>query len=192
MADYKDLHVNKNEAAVKLNASSGGAGPFPAQCTLFTSPIPITSVTVDVNGFNMPVILLKFTAVISLPVDVFATLNFEVTRTKSEGMPAKIGATYDFTHCGGDLQSRSFCFQLFDTELESGTYTYAVALSPNSAIACAPGMTIVNSVLSALTIDKQPNDHKAKGSIGNIGDIGIWDVNRMHMCCPIGYAVFKL
>jgi hypothetical protein len=139
---------------VALNAATGGAGPLPIITTLLADPISVVSVTLDADKMRKPSILLNFTGIISLPIGVSVTLNFEVLRIKNSGAPIKVGPTYTFSTIVTVLESESFAFQLFDADLDPGTYTYSVVLSTNSIIDITPGLTIVNATLSGLAVDK--------------------------------------
>lgn len=139
---------------VVLNAATGGAGPLPIITTSLADPISVVSVTLDADELRNPSILLNFTSIISIPVGVSVTLNFEVLRIKDNGSPIKVGSTYTFARLANALQSESFGFQLFDANLEPGTYTYSVVVSTNSIIETSPGLTIVNATLSALGVDE--------------------------------------
>ena len=141
-----------SEKAV-LNAATGGAGPLPIITTLLADPITVVSVTLDADKLCNPSVLLTFTGIVSLPLGIAVTLNFEVLRLKDNGSPVKVGSTYTFSTLATVLESESFAFQMFDAGLDPGTYTYSVVLSTNSIIDITPGLTIVNATLSALGIE---------------------------------------
>ena len=143
---------NRNRNNTVLNAASGGAGPLPIITTLFAEPITVVSTTLDADGLSDLSILATFTGIISLPLGISVTLNFEVLRIKDNGAPIKVGSTYTFSSLATALESESFAFQLFDSRLDPGTYTYTVVLSTNSIIDITPGLTIVNAVLSLLGV----------------------------------------
>ena len=145
-------HGLSNRTRVVLNAATGGAGPLPILTTLFSDPISVVSVTLDTDALSDPSILLNFTGIVSLPLGISVTLNFEVLRVKDNGAPVKVGSTYTFSTLATALESESFAFQLFDANLEPGHYTYSVVLSTNSIIDITPGLTIVNATLSALGV----------------------------------------
>ena len=138
---------------VVLNASTGGAGPLPIITTLLAEPISVVSVTLDLEKLSDPSVLLTFTGIVSLPLGISVTLNFEVLRIRDEGGPVKVGSTYTFSTLAAVLESEAFSFQLFDSDLDPGTYTYSIVLSTNSIIDITPGLTIVNATLSALGVD---------------------------------------
>lgn len=143
-------HTHATE--VRLNAATGGAGPLPIITTLFAAPINVVAVTVDASEIRSPVILLTFTGIISLPVGISVTLNFEITRSKDGGAPVNVGPTHTFSTLVNVLESESFAFQYFDSNLSPGHYTYTVELSTNSIIDITPGLTINNATLSALAV----------------------------------------
>lgn len=145
----------RDGTGVVLNAATGGAGPLPIITTLLADPISIVSVTLDADKLRKPSILLTFTGIISLPLGISVTLNFEVLRIKNSGSPIKVGSTYTFSTLVTVLESESFAFQLFDANLDPGTYTYSVVLSTNSIIDITPGLTIVNATLSGLAVDER-------------------------------------
>ena len=141
------------KANVVLNAATGGAGPLPIITTLLADPITVVSTTLDADCMCNPSVLLTFTGIISLPLGISVTLNFEVLRLRDHGAPIKVGSTYTFSTLATVLESETFAFQLFDAGLDPGTYTYSVVLSTNSIIDITPGLTIVNATLSALGVD---------------------------------------
>jgi hypothetical protein len=140
----------------QLNASTGGAGPFPIITTLLADPIPIVDVTIDTTGMRNPAVLLNYTSVVSLPLGVSVTLNFEVKRTSHNGSPVSVGSTHTFSTLASILEAEAFSFQYFDSNLAPGVYTYSVMLSTNSIIDITPGLTINNATLSALAVDNDP------------------------------------
>lgn len=137
-----------------LNAATGGVGPLPCITTLFSEPMSVVSVTLDVNRLYDPSILLTFTGSVSLPLGISVTLNFEVMRVRNNGAPTKVGSTYTFSTLADVMESEAFAFQCFDSNLDPGTYTYSVVLSTNSIIDITPGLTIVNATLSALGVSE--------------------------------------
>lgn len=139
--------------AVQLNAATGGAGPLPIITTLLADPISVVDVTVDAGNMRDPVVLLNFTSIISLPVGISVTLNFELRRSFNGGAPVRVGSTYTFSTLVDVLEAESFAFQYFDSNLIPGMYTYSVQLSTNSIIDITPGMTVNNATLSALAVD---------------------------------------
>lgn len=150
---YRPQMISDNRPRAVLNAATGGAGPLPIITTLFSDPITVVSVTLDADELTDPLILLHFTGIVNLPLGISVTLNFEVLRVKDNGAPIKVGATYTFSTLATALESESFAFQLFDANLDPGTYTYTVVLSTNSIIDITPGLTIVNATLSALGVN---------------------------------------
>ena len=140
---------------VQLNASTGGAGPLPIITTLLANPINVVDVSIDTNGMREPVVLLDFTSIISLPVGISVTLNFEVTRSLNGGSPVNVGSTYTFSTLVNILEAEAFSFKLFDNNLAPGLYTYSVQLSTNSIIDITPGLTVNNATLSALAVDNK-------------------------------------
>jgi hypothetical protein len=141
---------------VRLNAASGGAGPFPLITTLLADPIPVVAVTIDTTGMRSPVILLHYTSVVCLPLGVSITLNFEIKRSFMDGAAVCVGPTQTFSTLVTALEAESFAFQYFDSNLAPGVYTYSIQLSTNSVVDITPGMTINNAVLSALAVDNEP------------------------------------
>ncbi len=137
---------------VALNASSGGAGPLPLITTLLASPINVVSTSIDTNGMGNTNNLLTFTSNISLPLGISVTLNFQIQRVYNNGSPLNVGASYTFSTTVVVLESESFSFQYFDSNVPEGYYTYSVNLSTNSIIDVTPGATINNAVLSVLAV----------------------------------------
>ncbi len=141
---------------VQLNASTGGAGPLPIITTLLADPINVVDVTIDTNGMTDPAVLLTFSSIISLPVGISVTLNFELTRSLNGGAPVNVGSTYTFSTLVTVLEAEAFGFQFFDNNVAAGLYTYSVHLSTNSIIDITPGLTVNNATLSALAVDNNP------------------------------------
>jgi len=141
---------------VQLNASTGGAGPLPIITTLFADPINVVDVSIDTQDMNEPAVLLDFTSIISLPVGISVTLNFEITRSLNGGAPVNVGSTYTFATLVNVLEAEAFSFKYFDNNLTPGVYTYSVQLSTNSVIDITPGLTVNNATLSALAVDNNP------------------------------------
>ena len=144
---------HKDAPKVRLNASTGGAGPFPIITTLFADPIAVVDVSISTKGMERPAILLNFTSIIALPFGISVTLNFQIRRSLSDGSAVKVGSTYTFSTLVDVLESESFGFQFADLDVEPGNYTYSIELSTNSIIDITPGLTIVNATLSALAVD---------------------------------------
>ena len=155
--DSVDRTNNTKRKIVQLNASTGGAGPLPIITTVLARPINVVDVSIDTNGMKEPVVLLNFTSIISLPVGISVTINFEVTRSRNGGAPVNVGSTYTFSTLVDILEAEAFSFQLFDNNLAPGLYTYSVQLSTNSIIDITPGLTVNNATLSALAVDNNPN-----------------------------------
>lgn len=143
-------------ADIVLNAATGGAGPLPVIVIgTLTQALSVVSVTVDIGRKCDPSVLLKFTTMISLPAEVettvTATLNFEVVRSVINGEPVKVGPTFTYSAAATTLVTDSFAFQLFDSDLKGGTYTYTVQLSTNTAVSLE-GAVLINSTLSAAAL----------------------------------------
>lgn len=149
-------HRQPSRRTAQLNASTGGAGPLPIITTLLADPINVVAVTIDTNDMRDPAVLLGFSSIISLPVGISVTLNFEVSRSFNGGAPVNVGSTYTFSTLVNILEAESFGFQLFDNNLAAGLYTYSVQLSTNSIIDITPGLTVNNATLSALAVDNNP------------------------------------
>lgn len=145
--------ASKRTSPVRLNAASGHAGPLPVITTLLAAPINVVNVTIDTTGMRHPDVLLTYTSIISLPLGVSVTLNFEILRTTPGGAPTPVGSTYTFSTLVTALEAESFAFQFFDSDLAPGVYTYTVQVSTNSIIDITPGTT-VNATLSALAVDE--------------------------------------
>ncbi len=116
----------------------------------------MVDVTIDTGGMRDPVVLLDFSSIISLPVGISVTLNFEITRSFNGGAPGPLGSTYTFSTLVDIMEAEAFGFQYFDSSLLPGSYTYAVRLSTNSCIDVTPGLTVNNATLSALAVDNNP------------------------------------
>jgi hypothetical protein len=140
------------DTRVVLNASTGGAGPLPIITTLLAEPIPVVSVTVDTSKFSEPDILLHFTGIVSLPLGISVTLNFQIYRSTGGGY-TPVGPTFTFATLVDVLEAESFAFQYFDSGVAPDDYTYTVMLSTNSIVDITPGLTINNATLSALAVD---------------------------------------
>lgn len=139
---------------VALKAATGGVGPLPLISTLFSDPLTVTSVSLDLDEFRRPTVLLTFTGIVSLPLGISVTLNFEILRTRGNGAPTSVGSTYTFSTLANVLESEAFSFQFADNDLDTGDYTYTVIITTNSVIDITPGLTITNATLSALAVDR--------------------------------------
>lgn len=142
-----DSRTNKE---VVVNSSTGGAGPLPCITTLFADPINVVSTTIDTNGMKKTNNLLIFTSVISLPLGISVTMNFQVKRSSTDGGTIAVGPTHTFKTLAAIAEAEAFSFQFFDTCVEAGNYTYSVELSTNSIIDVTPGATINNATLSII------------------------------------------
>jgi hypothetical protein len=149
-------NAKRTSRLVKLNSATGGAGPFPLITTLLADPIPVVDVTIDTTGMRSPVILLSYTSIVSLPIGISVTLNFELKRSFGNGASVSVGPTNTFSTLVTALEAESFALQFFDNNLAPGIYTYSVQLSTNSVIDITPGLTINNATLSALAVDNDP------------------------------------
>lgn len=141
----------RSDPASVLAAATGGAGPLPIITTLLAEPIPVVSVTINTTSLAAPSILLTFTSIISLPLGISVTFNFQILRNSSSGT-VPVGSTFTFSTLVDVLEAESFAFQFFDANLLPGVYTYTVQLSTNSIIDVTPGATINNATLSALAV----------------------------------------
>lgn len=150
----RDFDPNRPEIRrqVALNANSGSVGPLPILTTTLSAPLNVVSTSIDTRGMGLTDNLLNFTSVISLPVGVVVTLNFEITRAAADGSTTNVGATYTFSTTAVILEAEAFSFQFFDADIAPGTYTYSVRLSTNSIISITPGVTVNNAVLSVLAV----------------------------------------
>ncbi|WP_026887807.1 DUF4489 domain-containing protein [Clostridium beijerinckii] len=136
-----------------LNVGSGGVGPLPIISTPLSRPIPVASVSIDTTNMCNPKVLLTFTSIISLPVDILVNLNFTIIKTVGDGSPQPIGGTFTFAETVSVLESESFSFQFCDCNPAYDNTTYTIQLEPTSLIAVTAGLTITNAVLSALAVE---------------------------------------
>lgn len=136
---------------IVLNVASGGAGPLPLITTLLSSHINVVSAAIDTTGMGNTNNLLTFTGIISLPLGISVTFNFQFQRVINNGTPMNIGSSYTFATTVNILESESFSFQFMDADMQEGYYLYSVNLSTNSVIDITPGAT-VNGVLSVLAV----------------------------------------
>lgn len=143
-------NVDRNGRQVAVSSSTGGAGPLPIITTLLADPINVVSTTIDTTGLRDVTNLLIFTGIISLPLGISVTLNFQITRTNEEGSTIKVGPTFTFSTLATALESESFAFQFADNNLRPGNYTYSVEISTNSIIDITPGLTVNNATLSVI------------------------------------------
>lgn len=139
-----------------LNAASGGLGPLPSVTTLFTSPFNIVSTSVDTRNLGTSNNLLHLSGILYLPAGVSVTLSFQFRRVSCSGQSVAVGGTYTLIQSVVAPESRSIDFQLFDSNVQPGFYTYSAELSANSIVTGAPGCTVSNAVLSILAA----SDHR--------------------------------
>ena len=142
----------RESTEVVLASSTGGAGPFPIITTLFAEPITVVSTTIDTRRIGNAAIWLNFTSIVSLPLGISVTLNFQVNRIRDDGSLIGVGSTYTFSTLATALEAESFAFQFVDQNISPGVYTYEVVLSTNSIIDITPGLTINNATLTALAV----------------------------------------
>lgn len=133
-----------------LNSATGGAGPLPILAAGdLTAAIQVVSVTIDTCCLCDPSVLLNFTTQISLPAASTTTLVFQVLRSgPCNGTATPVGSAFTYTNTVVLATSDSFSFQVFDSNLRRGTYTYSVVLTTGTTATVA-GVTLVNSTLSA-------------------------------------------
>lgn len=108
---YKEKRQERN--LVKLNSSTGSAGPLPLLNSALANPIPVVDVTIDARGMKEPAVLLIFTSAISLPIGVSVTLNFEIKRSFNGGAPVTIGSSYTFSTLANILEFGSLQLPVF-------------------------------------------------------------------------------
>lgn len=143
---------NNNRNNVVLRSATGGAGPLPIITTLLAEPINVVSTSIDTTDIGNSSIWLNFTSIISLPLGISVTLNFQIVRTSSDGTSTRVGSTYTFSTLVDVLEAESFAFQFVDTDVPRGNYTYTIELSTNSVIDITPGLTVNNATLTALAV----------------------------------------
>lgn len=152
-SDEGSSHNTHNAPKVALKSATGGLGPLPVITTLFSDPLAVVDVSINTKGMEKPTVLLDFSSIISLPLGISVTLNFQIRRSIDDGAPVKVGSTYTFATLVDILEAESFSFQFADVDVTPGFYTYSVELSTNSIIDITPGLTIPNATLSALAVD---------------------------------------
>lgn len=144
-------HHSPEPGRAILSCGSGSVGPMPLISTTFSSPMTITSVTIDTTRMCNPRVLLSFTGLICLPANILISLNFIIEKSVNGGAPQAIG-THTFTELAGALESKPFCFQHCDCSPLVGGTTYTVKVQPSSFISETAGLTI-NGTLSALAVE---------------------------------------
>lgn len=149
---YGNQQDNRRGQQIEVSSSTGGAGPLPVITTLLAAPINVVSTTVEATGRDITNLLL-FTSTISLPLGISVTLNFQITRTNSEGSTIKVGPTFTFSTLANVLESEAFSFQFADNNLRPGNYTYSIEISTNSIIDITPGVTVNNATLSIISFN---------------------------------------
>lgn len=146
-------HTSPEPGRCLLSCGSGGIGPMPIISTQLSRPIPVASVSIDTTNMCNPKVLLTFTCLIVLPMNIMVNLNFIIVKTTDCGAPQEIGGTHTFSEIAGVLESESFCFQFCDCSPSTGGTTYTIKLAPSSLIAETAGLTITNATLSALAVE---------------------------------------
>ena len=146
--------VRQGAKSIAINSSTGGVGPLPVITTLFAEPLNVVTTSIDTTGMSRTINLLNFTSIVSLPLGVSVTLNFEVLRTMDDGTSIKVGPTYTFSTIVDVLEAEAFSFQYADTNVAPGNYTYSVQLSTNSIIDITPGASINNATLSIVAANQ--------------------------------------
>lgn len=148
-------HRRREGQEILLNVSTGGAGPLAVVSTVLTAPIPIVTLTLDGDRLRGHSVLFNFTSIISLPLPVTVSLNFQMLRTIDNGAPVPIGPQFTFARTVTALETDSFGFQLFDSQVDADTVTYSVVLAMSSTIPVSAAVTILNATLSALEIGRE-------------------------------------
>lgn len=141
---------NRIARTVAFGSSTGGAGPLPLITTLLADPINVVSTAIETAGMRDVTNLLIFTSTISLPLGISVTLNFQITRTNTDGSTIKVGPAFTFSTLATVLEAESFAFQFADSNLRPGNYTYSVEISTNSIIDITPGLTVNTATLSII------------------------------------------
>jgi len=148
----RDKDQNNSRRQVVINSSTGGVGPLPIITQLLAEPLTVVSVTIDTNGLKNPAAWLNFSSIISLPLGISVTLNFQIRRTVNGEDSTKVGSTYTFSTLANILESEAFGFQFFDHDVPEGIVTYTIEVSTNSVIDITQGLTIVNATATALAV----------------------------------------
>ena len=149
MSSEHDNHSTPRQQ-IAINSSTGGVGPLPIITTLFADPLNVVSTSIDTSNMASTINLLNFTSIISLPLGISVTFNFEILRSSNDGASVNVGSTYTFSTLVDVLASESFSFQFADIGVAPGNYTYSIQLSTNSIIDITPGATILNATLSII------------------------------------------
>ena len=139
---------------VAFSSSTGGAGPLPVLNTTLSDPINVVSTTVDTAGMRDAANHLIFTSIISMPLGLSTTLNFQIKRISEDSGEIRVGPTFTFSSTAAVLESESFDFQFTDRNLKPGNYTYSIDISTNSIIDVTPGLTITNAVLTVVSFSE--------------------------------------
>lgn len=135
---------------VMLNASNGSLGPLPN--SPLTSPLNIVSTSIDTRRLGPADNLLNFCGVLFLPAGASVNLIIQVRRTSANGQSILLGGAFMLVRSTTAAQSDTFNFQVFDPDIQPGSYTYSVELSDNSTVSGTPGSMIYNAVLSVLAV----------------------------------------
>lgn len=146
-------HHSPEPGRALLSVGAGGIGPMPIISTPLSRPIPVVSVSIDTTNMCNPKVLLSFTSLICLPLDILVNLNFIIIKTVGDGAPQAIGPTNTFAEVASVLEAESFSFQFCDCNPAYGNTTYSIQLEPTSLIAVTAGLTITNAILSALAVE---------------------------------------
>ncbi len=144
-------NMPSGDRRVTLNSAAGNAGPLPVITTTLASPIHVVSTPIDTKGMGNTDNLLTFTSIISLPLGISVTLNFQIQRVFGGDAPRSIGSNYTYSTTVNILESEVYSFLFKDENVPEGLYTYTVSLSSNSIVDVTPGVT-VSAVLSVLAV----------------------------------------
>lgn len=137
---------------VMLNASNGSLAPLPVTSSTLTSPLNIVSTSINTRRLGLADNLLNFCGFLYLPAGSSVNLIIQVHRTPTNGQSILLGGAFMLVRSTIPAQSDTFNFQIFDPDIQPGSYTYSAELSDNSTVSGTPGSMICNAVLSVLSV----------------------------------------
>lgn len=110
--------------------------------------LPIVSKSLHTE--NDTVVLL-FSCQINIMLSKYIRIFFMVKRYSSAGSPITLGNTPVFASFGNNEKCKSFSFQMLDTDLTPGKYTYCVEAYSNSFKVLPLGLIILNPYITLIT-----------------------------------------
>ena len=151
--------INENfiNKPITYNKKTNFPSAFPlkkADNTLFNDnnilkhPLPIISKSLHTENDT---VLMLFSCQINIMLAQYIRIFFMVKRYSSLGSPIILDSSHIFSAFGSNEKCKSFSFQLLDTDLSPGKYTYSVEAYSKSFKVLPLGLIIINPHITLFT-----------------------------------------